>query len=633
MTPPVSVESPVRAGQEDTASNAAASPSVDGSEASGAPTPPAPGESAGLADQVARRRLGERLRRIAPFFADCRRGFVLAFVGAIVAAATEPAIPALLKILLDDGVKKSTIPLWAVPIAVVGLTAIRGFAGLVSQYGLAWAANRGTQTMRRAMFQRVLDAEPALFVRNTASNLVNTLTFEVQNGASQLVYSLQSLVGDSLRFVALLGYLVWLNWQLTVFVAVLLPAVAYVMRKFSRRIHRVTVQGQQSIDELAYVVEENVLAWRSVRLHGAEPSQASRFERVSNELRRLSMKSIVAASTATPITQVLASCALAAVIVAALWQSSHGGSSVGSFVAFIVAMLQLVPPIKHLSELAGPITRGLAALDKGVALIDTTLPERGGRFDPGRSAGHVELRGVTLRYRATQAPALDRVDLELNAGETVALVGPSGAGKTTLVNLLPRFIEPSAGTVLLDGHALAEWNVLALRRQFAMVSQDVVLFNDTVAANVSLGASGAGAGANDRERIRAALASANLLEFAESLPNGLDTVVGHNASEFSGGQRQRLAIARAIYKDAPILILDEATSALDSESERLVQQALGRLMKGRTSLVVAHRLSTIERADRIVVIDAGRVVESGSHAELLAAGGLYARLHSLQFRS
>ena len=593
--------------------------------------------------------LRERLRRIAPFFADSGRGFVLALVGAIVAAATEPAVPALLKVLLDDGMKQSSFPLWLVPIAVVGLTFVRGAAGFVSQYGLAWAANRGTQAMRRSMFQRVLDAEPLLFTRNTASNLVNTLTFEVQNGANQLVYSLQSLVGDSLRFAALLGYLIWLNWQLTVFVAIVLPAVAYVMRKFSRRLHRLTVEGQHSTDELAYVVEENVLAWRSVRLHAAEASQAARFETVSNRLRRLSLKSMIAAATMTPITQVLASCALAAVIVAALWQSSHGGNTVGSFVAFIVAMLQLIPPIKHLSELAGPITRGLAALDKGVNLIDGNRPERGGSFDPGRSAGHIVLRDVTLRYRSAQTPALDRIDLELRAGETVALVGPSGAGKTTLVNLLPRFIEPTSGTLLLDGQALAEWDVAALRRQFALVSQDVVLFNDTVAANVSLGTSasdddnaettpapgsaGPSGSPGDRERIRAALASANLLEFAESLPNGLDTVVGHNASEFSGGQRQRLAIARAIYKDAPILILDEATSALDSESERLVQQALDRLMKGRTSLVIAHRLSTIERADRIVVIDAGRVVESGSHAELLAAGGLYARLHNLQFRS
>ena len=578
------------------------------------------------------RTLGQRLRRVWPYFADCRRGFVLAVAGALVAAATEPAIPALLKVLLDDGMNKSAIALWMVPIAIIGLTTIRGLAGFLSQYGLAWAANRGTQTMRRAMFRRVLDAEPTLFVKNAASSLVNTLTFEVQNGAGQLVYSLQSLVGDSLRFIALLAYLVWLNWQLTLFVAVLLPAVALVMRKFSRRLHRLAVEGQHSTDELAYVVEENVLAWRSVRLHGAEPSQASRFERVSNELRRLSMKSIIAASTATPITQVMASCALAAVIVAALWQSGRSGTSVGGFVAFIVAMLQLVPPMKHLSELAGPITRGLAALDKGVNLIDSTRPETGGSFDPGTSSGHIELRDVMLRYRSEQAPALDRVSLELRAGETVALVGPSGAGKTTLVNLLPRFIEPTSGTVLLDGRPLVEWNVIALRRQFALVSQDVVLFNDTVAANVSLGTSGSGNGTRDRERVRAALAAASLLDFAESLPKGLDTVVGHNATEFSGGQRQRLAIARAIYKDAPILILDEATSALDSESERLVQQALERLMKGRTSLVIAHRLSTIERADRIVVVDAGRVVESGTHTELIARGGLYARLHALQFR-
>jgi len=647
MTLPSNVEAPSRVDETDPAPSSPAAATAMPATADAAAPPP--DEERASPAGIGQRRLGERLRRIAPFFADSRRGLVLALVGAIIAAATEPAVPALLKVLLDDGMKQSAFPLWIVPIAVVGLTFVRGFAGFISQYGLAWAANRGTQAMRRAMFRRVLDAEPLLFTRNTASNLVNTLTFEVQNGANQLVYSLQSLVGDSLRFVALLGYLVWLNWQLTTFVAIILPAVAYVMRKFSRRLHRLTVEGQHSTDELAYVVEENVLAWRSVRLHAAEASQAARFETVSNRLRRLSLKSMVAAATMTPITQVLASCALAAVIVVALWQSSHGGNTVGSFVAFIVAMLQLIPPIKHLSELAGPITRGLAALDKGVGLIDGNRPERGGTFDPGRSAGHIALRDVTLRYRSAHAPALDRIDLELRAGETVALVGPSGAGKTTLVNLLPRFIEPTSGTLLLDGRALAEWDVAALRRQFALVSQDVVLFNDTVAANVSLGTAasdddsdatdsekgtaGHARSPGDRERIRAALASANLLEFAESLPNGLDTVVGHNASEFSGGQRQRLAIARAIYKDAPILILDEATSSLDSESERLVQEALDRLMVGRTSIVIAHRLSTIARAHRIVVLDAGRIVEAGSHAELLAAGGLYARLHHLQFRS
>ena len=561
-------------------------------------------------------------------------GLALAFAGAAIAAATEPAIPALMKPLLDAGFQQGALPLWLVPVAIIGLFALRGCAGFMAQYGLAWAANRGMLSLRQAMFARLLDAQPALFGAHTASSLVNTVTFEVQNGATQLVYSLQTLVKDSLTLLALLGYLLWLNWQLTLFVLVLFPAVALVMRVLSKRLHRLTVQGQGATDELAYVVEENVLAWRIVRLHGAEHMQAGRFATVSEMLRRLTMKSTVAAATMTPLTQMLAACALSAVIVVALWQSGGGGhgsgpagASVGSFVAFVTAMLMLVAPIKHLSEVAGPITRGLAALDRGVALVDGVPSEAGGGYDAAQVSGRIELRDVSLRYASAEAPALDGVSLLLRPGETVALVGPSGAGKSTLVNLLPRFIEPTAGTLLLDGRPLADWDVRALRRQFALVSQDVVLFNDTVAANVALGSS------VDRAKVDQALRDANLADFVATLPQGIDTPIGHNGGQLSGGQRQRMAIARAIYKNAPVLILDEATSALDSESERLVQDALQRLMHGRTSLVIAHRLSTIERADRIVALDAGRIVEQGTHAELLAHGGLYARLHALQFRN
>ena len=569
-----------------------------------------------------------RLQRIAPFFAESRMGFVLVIVGALIGAATEPLIPALMQPLLDSGFKAGTLPLWLIPLAIIGLFAVRGLAGFVAQYGLSWAASRGMLLMRRAMFERVLNAQPALFTQQSASSLTNTLTYEVQSGATLLVNSLLSLLKDSLTLLALLAYLLYLNWPLTLFVSVLFPAVAFVMRVLSRRLHQLTVQSQQATDELAYVVEENVLAWRIVRLHGAAPSQASRFGVFSETLRRLSVKSVVAAATMTPLTQVLAACALSAVIVAALWQSGAQGGSVGGFVAFVTAMLMLVTPIKHLSEVAGPITRGLAAVERGITLIEQTPSEQGGRFDPGRSRGEVELRGITLRYGSDGATALADVNLRLHAGESLALVGPSGAGKSTLVNMLPRFLEPTAGTLLLDGTPVTEWNMLGLRRQFALVSQDVVLFNDTVSANVALGA-----GPADPQRVRDALSAANLLGFVEGLPQGVDTLIGHNGSQLSGGQRQRLAIARAIYKDAPILILDEATSALDSESERLVQDALERLMRGRTSLVIAHRLSTIERADRIVALDGGRVVEQGSHAELLARGGLYARLHALQFRS
>jgi ATP-binding cassette, subfamily B, bacterial MsbA len=476
-----------------------------------------------------------------------------------------------------------------------------------------------------------MTAKPALFGQNTTTSLLNTLVYETQAGTMQLVGALLTIVKDSLTLVALLAYLLWLNWQLTLFVAILFPSVALVMRVLGKRLHRLTVEGQKATDALGYIVEENALAWRIVRLHGAARVQSARFFQRADQLRRLVMKSVVASATMTPVTQIMAACTLSAVVVVALWQSTHSGGTVGSFVAFITAMLMIIAPVKHLSDVMAPITRGLAAVERGLDMIDNSPVEDGGSFDGGRARGEIELRGVSVRYRDDIPPAIDEVSLHVRAGESVALVGPSGAGKSTLVHLLPRFLEPSSGEILLDGVPLRDWDVRALRRQFALVSQDVVLFNDTVAANVALGIGDGGAA--ERARVVEALRAANLLEFAESLPMGLDTPIGHNGNQLSGGQRQRLAIARAIYKDAPVLILDEATSALDSESERAVQAALEQLMVGRTSLVIAHRLSTIEGADRVVALDAGRLVEQGSHAALLAAGGLYARLHAMQFRT
>ena len=574
----------------------------------------------------------QRLARIAPYFRASRAGFAVAIVAAAVAAATEPVIPAMLKTLLDEGFGATrSFSLWMVPVIIIGLSLVRGAAAFSAQYALAWAANRGVLALREAMFTRLLNAAPALFTRHNASSLTNAMVYEVQAGAGWLVQALLVIVRDSLTTVALFGYLLWLNWKLTMLVALLAPAVALVIRTVSRRLDRLTRAHQAATDELAYVVEENVLAWRIVRLHGATSVQGQRFGAQSQRLRQLMVKSVAAAATSSPITQTIASVALSAVVVMALWQSGGAdgrGTTVGGFAAFVGAMLMLVSPLKHLSDSAGPLTRGLAALERGIDLVERSPEEQGGNFVPsGRVRGTLELRGVGLAYRDDAAPALADVDLTLNAGETVALVGPSGAGKTSLVNLLPRFIEPSNGELLLDGVPLREWRLDALRRQFALVSQDVVLFNDTVAANVALG------DAIDVERVRSALASAHLLEFALGLPQGIDTLIGHNGNQLSGGQRQRLAIARAIYKDAPVLILDEATSALDSESERAVQDALEVLMQGRTTLVIAHRLSTIEHADRVVAMDQGRIVESGSHAELIARGGLYARLHAMQFRS
>ena len=569
----------------------------------------------------------QRLRRLWPYIRNSRAGLVAAVAGSAITAATEPMIPALMNRLLDDGFTKGTLPLWMVPAAIIGLFAVRSLSGFVAQYGLAWTASRAVLALREGMFARLLASHPTLFSKSTASGMTNTLVYEAQAGVGQLVSSLLTLVRDSLTLVALLVYLLTLNWQLTLCVALLFPAVGLVMRSIGRRLHRLTVQGQQATDELAYVVEENMLAWRIVRLHGAEKQQGERFRGRADLVRRLMMKAVVAGATMTPVTQMLASIALSVVIMLALWQSSSSGASVGGFVAFVMAMLQLIAPVKHLSDVMAPLTRGLAAVERGVDLIELSPVEVGGGHDGGRAKGDIHFHDVSLRYRDEGAPAVDGLTLHVHAGETVALVGPSGAGKTTLVNLLPRFVEPSSGSISLDGVLLADWDMLALRRQFALVSQDVVLFNDSVAANVTLGAD------MPRDAVRAALKAANLLEFVDSLPQGLDTAIGHNGSQLSGGQRQRLAIARAIAKDAPVLILDEATSALDSESERAVQEALERLMQGRTTLVIAHRLSTIEHADRVLAMDGGRLVEQGTHAELLAAGGLYARLHAMQFRA
>ena len=573
----------------------------------------------------------QRFARVWPYMKTGRVGLLAAALGSLVGAATEPLIPALMKPLFDRGFKAGELALWWVPVVIIGLFTVRGLAGFVAQYGLSWAANKAVLQMRREMFDRLMTAKPALFAKNTTTSLLNTLVYETQAGTMQLVSALLTVVKDSLTLVALLGYLLWLNWQLTLFVAILFPSVALVMRVLGKRLHRLTVDGQKATDELGYIVEENVLAWRIVRLHGAAKVQSARFFQRGDLLRRLVMKSVVASATMTPVTQIMAACTLSAVVVVALWQSTTSGGSVGSFVAFITAMLMIIAPIKHLSDVMAPITRGLAAVERGLDLIDASPVEEGGSHDGGRARGEIELREVTVSYRDDAAPAVDRISLHVRAGEAVALVGPSGAGKSTLVHLLPRFIEPTSGEILLDGVPIRDWDVRALRRQFALVSQDVVLFNDTVAANVALGIGNGDAA--ERSKVQDALRAANLLEFAESLPQGIDTPIGHNGNQLSGGQRQRLAIARAIYKDAPVLILDEATSALDSESERAVQAALERLMVGRTSLVIAHRLSTIENADRVVALDAGRLVEQGSHAELLAADGLYARLHAMQFRS
>lgn len=578
-------------------------------------------------DNYASRRLKQsvwqRFLRVWPYFSQSRRAWVVAIFATILASATEPLIPALMKPLLDRGFQAGSLNLWLVPLTLMLLFTVRGLSGFLAQYAIAQVTNDGLQKLRRVMFNKLLTARLSLFTDQTSSAISNTVVYEVYNGSAILNNAIMKLARDVMTLLALVGYLVFLNWKLMLVVSLLFPAVALVIQLLSKRFYRLAKESQTATDNLAYVVEENVLAYRDVRLHGAQADQARRFDSLSHSLRRLSMKSTVAFASMSAINQVLAAIALSAVISIALLQGSENTTTVGGFVAFVTAMLLLIAPIKGLSDGATPITRGLVALERGLDLLELTEDEQGGSFVKPRASGAIEFKDVSVIYKEGSTPALDGLSLSIAAGETVALVGASGSGKTTLANLLPRFVDLSSGQVVLDDHEVRQWDLASLRSQFALVSQHVVMLNSSIASNVALGQP------HDKDKITQCLNAANLGQLIAGLPQGINTVLGHNAMQLSGGQRQRLAIARALYKDAPILILDEATSALDTESEQSVQEAIKRLTVNRTSLIIAHRLSTIQHADRIIMMNAGRIIESGSHVQLVAQNGAYAHLYRL----
>ncbi|GIL04984.1 MAG: lipid A export ATP-binding/permease protein MsbA [Betaproteobacteria bacterium] len=551
-----------------------------------------------------------------------------ALVAMAVAAATEPLMARLTGLLLDQGFyrRDAAAGVW-VPLAFVGVFVVRGLASFASTYLLNRVSQFVLVDLRAAMFERLLHWPQSAFENAPSGIVVSKFINEATNALNLAAEVMTTAVRDTLTVLALLAVLLYYNWQLTLVTLIVAPVITLVLRGFSRRLRRLNLDNQAMLGEMTRAVQETHEGARVIKVYDGVGYERERFDAINQKLRRFALKMQVAWSAATPLTQVIASMGLALVIGVALWQARTAQLSPGDFITFLTASLLLLPPLRHLAGLNGPLARMLAAGESVFALIDSNEEADTGTRTIDRARGAIAFRNVSFRYPGTAEAALDRVSLEVAPGEMIALVGPSGAGKTTLINLIPRFVEPTAGDILLDGVPTHELRLASLRAQIALVSQDVVLFDDSIAANIAYGAQ---RGAS-LERIRAAAEAAYLLPFIESLPQGFDTPIGENAVKLSGGQRQRLSIARALLKDAPILLLDEATSALDSESERYIQASLERLMRGRTTFVVAHRLSTIERADRIVVLEAGRIVETGRHAELLARGGLYAHLYHIQF--
>ena len=565
------------------------------------------------------------LKYVAPYW----RIFALSLLGMVIVGLTEVALPALMKPLLDGTFvyKDAALMRW-MPVVIIALVAVRGGAEYMASYCINWVGNKLVMDLRERMFGKLLGLPTQYYDDHASGNLISKLTYDVTQVTAAATSVLTVIFKDSVSLFGLLIYMSWLNWKLTMLALVMTPLIVGVVRLISKRLRSSSRAVQQAMGDVTQVLQETIEGHKVVKLFGGQRYEASRFGEQVNQVRRFMMKQTTAAAASVPVVQLLAGVALASIVYLATQQSSANEITVGEFVSFVTAMLMLTAPLKRVTGVNEPLQRGLAAAESVFELIDQAGESDPGQLTIARARGEIRFDHVSFTYGNAERAALEAITLTINPDETVALVGASGGGKTTFANLVPRFYRPGSGRILLDGHDLETLTLASLRANIALVSQDVVLFNDSVAANIAYGVMRD----TSEAEIVAAAEAAHAMEFIRAMPQGLNTLVGENGVRLSGGQRQRLAIARALLKNAPVLILDEATSALDSESERHVQAALETLMQGRTTIVIAHRLSTIEKAGRIIVLDSGRIAEIGSHRELLGKNGIYAKLYNIQFK-
>lgn len=570
----------------------------------------------------------QTFKRLWTYIREYKKGLVVAVIALVINAAADTYMLSLLKPLLDEGfgdVESNFLKI--LPLIILGMMFIRGTSGFVSTYCLSWVSGKVVMELRRKLFRHFMHMPVAFFDKESTGGLLSRITYDSEQVAGATSRSLVSIVREGASIIGLLILMFWSSWQLSLVLLVIAPLVAWAISVVSKRFRKISRNMQTSMGHMTTSAEQMLKGHKVVLSYGGQQVEGERFDQMSNQMRQQTMKMVAASAIANPVIQMIASLALVAVLYLASFDEIRNQLTAGTFTVIFSAMFSLMRPLKALTGVTAEFQRGMAASQTLFSLMDLDTERDTGAVELSKVKGDIRVNDVTFTYEGTEKPALRHVSFDLPAGKTLALVGRSGSGKSTIANLFTRFYDVDSGSIELDGHKIDDIKLKNLRKHFALVSQNVHLFNDTIANNIAYAAEGE----YSREQIEHAAKLAHAMEFIEGMEEGLDTVIGENGASLSGGQRQRVAIARALLRDAPVLILDEATSALDTESERAIQSALDELQKDKTVLVIAHRLSTIEQADEILVVDDGEIIERGDHQSLLEHKGAYAQLHKIQF--